>query len=183
MKGALVTSDAKDASDWLPAYRSDAAAQAEAAVDYVESRGRDVLTQPSRRFMSPLRTAAPCGRPAHRLGDCAGRSPDSRVVACALPSRLPSGQSWTQASRSQLRGQPRMDLAGFRVPFYSLGFPGEPAHCKHPQSHRESQAATPAVPKQRGRLAAGLSVQRAIDARDAIQSPTKDLKSTLLNPV
>jgi hypothetical protein len=30
--------------------------------------------------MSPLRTAAPCGRPAHRLGDCAGRSPGLRVI-------------------------------------------------------------------------------------------------------
>src|SRR6185369_10924337 len=38
--------------------------------------------------MSPLRTAAPCGRPAHGMGDGAGRSPGSRVVAFIRPSRF-----------------------------------------------------------------------------------------------
>src|SRR5262249_41319930 len=32
--------------------------------------------------LSPLRKTAPYGRPAHRLGDCAGRSPGSRVSTC-----------------------------------------------------------------------------------------------------
>ena len=38
--------------------------------------------------VSPLRTAAPYGPSAHRMGDCAGRSPGSRVVAWS--SSLPS---------------------------------------------------------------------------------------------
>src|SRR6185503_2234450 len=35
---------------------------------------------------SPLRKTAPYGRPVHRLGDCAGRSPGSRVVAQLRPA-------------------------------------------------------------------------------------------------
>ena len=41
---------------------------------------------------SPLRKTAPYGHPVHRLGDCAGRSPGSRVVALLVrPSQFPSG--------------------------------------------------------------------------------------------
>src|SRR4030067_275796 len=36
--------------------------------------------------MSPLRKHAPYGRPVHRLGDCAGRSPGSRVVTQVRPA-------------------------------------------------------------------------------------------------
>src|ERR1700690_4021924 len=35
---------------------------------------------------SPLRKTAPYGRPVHRLGDRAGRSPGSRVVAQLRPA-------------------------------------------------------------------------------------------------
>ena len=60
---------------------------------------------------SPLRTAAPYGLPAHRLGDCAGRFPGLRVVAPLRPAfpgsrRIPVA-AWTRAHRLQLRGQPR----------------------------------------------------------------------------
>jgi len=49
------------------------------------------------------------GRPAHRLGDCAGRSPGSRVIALVVrPSQFPSGRIGPKARRSQLRGQPRI---------------------------------------------------------------------------
>ncbi len=58
---------------------------------------------------SPLRKTAPYGRPVHRLGDCAGRSPGSRVVAFVVqPSQFPSGCIGPKARRSQLRGQPRI---------------------------------------------------------------------------
>ena len=58
---------------------------------------------------SPLRKTAPYGRPVHRLGDCAGRSPGSRVVALVVrPSQFPSGRNGPKARRLQLRGQPRM---------------------------------------------------------------------------
>src|SRR6478672_9248373 len=58
---------------------------------------------------SPLRKTAPYGRPVHRLGDCAGRSPGSRVVALVVrPSQFPSGQFGPKARRLQLRGQPRI---------------------------------------------------------------------------
>jgi hypothetical protein len=115
-----VTSDAKTRT-FLPACTTQPRLSPQ---PHQESRGRVFLSRPSRRFMSPLRTAAPCGRPAHRLGDCAGRSPGSRVVASVQPSRFPSGQKWTQARRSQLRGQPRSGLSAFRVPFCSPGLPG-----------------------------------------------------------
>src|SRR6476620_7034769 len=57
---------------------------------------------------SPLRKTAPYGHPVHRLGDCAGRSPGSRVHA-QLRQAFPVSQ-WplTRARRSQLRGQPRI---------------------------------------------------------------------------
>src|SRR5262245_17927591 len=58
---------------------------------------------------SPLRKTAPYGHPVHRLGDCAGRSPGSRVVTLLIrPSQFPSGRFGPKARRSQLRGQPRI---------------------------------------------------------------------------
>ena len=106
-----------------------------------ESRERRFLTRPSHRFVSPLRTAAPCGLPAHRLGDCAGRSPGSRVVICVRPSRFPSGLIPTRTRRLQLRGQPRTDVVR-RLPC-SLLPPrslGEPARCKSfPGTDHESR--------------------------------------------
>src|SRR6478735_4863232 len=47
-----------------------------------------VLTAFAPALPSPLRKTAPYGHPVHRLGDCAGRSPGSRVFA--LWSGLPS---------------------------------------------------------------------------------------------
>ena len=50
--------------------------------------GEDAHTAFAPALPSPLRKTAPYGRPVHRLGDCAGRSPGSRVIAVA--SGLPS---------------------------------------------------------------------------------------------
>jgi len=48
--------------------------------------GDDALTAFAPALPSPLRKAAPYGRPVHRLGDYAGRSPGSRVVAQLRPA-------------------------------------------------------------------------------------------------
>ncbi len=58
---------------------------------------------------SPLRKTAPYGPPVHRLGDCAGRSPGSRVVVSFGLPGCPVAIS-NETRRSQLRGQPRMAL-------------------------------------------------------------------------
>src|SRR5690242_16163346 len=71
--------------------------------------GDFALTAFAPALPSPLRKTAPYGRPVHRLGDCAGRSPGSRVVTFLIrPSQFPSGRSGSKARRSQLRGQPRI---------------------------------------------------------------------------
>jgi hypothetical protein len=54
--------------------------------------------------MSPLRTAAPCGRPAHRLGDCAGRSPGLRVVASRPAFPVSQWPMWTKGSPLTVAG-------------------------------------------------------------------------------
>ena len=55
--------------------------------------GDFTLTAFAPALPSPLRKTAPYGRPVHRLGDCAGRSPGSRVVALSVrPSQFPSGR-------------------------------------------------------------------------------------------
>ena len=72
--------------------------------------------------MSPLRKHAPCGRPAHRLGDCAGRSPGSRVGALRPAFPVSQWPCWTRARRLQLRGQPRIAaMGGDRVPSFLPG--------------------------------------------------------------
>jgi hypothetical protein len=76
---------------------------------------------------SPLRKTAPYGLPVHRLGDCAGRSPGSRVYA-QLRLAFPVSQ-WplTRALRLQLRGQPRITsnsnsrILSVRVPSFVPG--------------------------------------------------------------
>jgi hypothetical protein len=46
---------------------------------HLESRVRKISHGPRIGFDVTAANAAPYGRPAHRLGDCAGRSPGSRV--------------------------------------------------------------------------------------------------------
>ena len=72
--------------------------------------GDIALTAFAPALPSPLRKTAPYGRPVHRLGDRAGRSPGSRVVVWMVrPSQFPSGRMiGPQTRRSQLRGQPRI---------------------------------------------------------------------------
>ena len=53
---------------------------------FVEVVGRFPLTAFASALMSPLRKTAPYGPPVHRLGDCAGRFPGSRVVAQLRPA-------------------------------------------------------------------------------------------------
>jgi hypothetical protein len=93
-----------------------------------ECRGGFALTAFAPALPSPLRKTAPYGRPVHRLGDCAGRSPGSRVVALLVrPSQFPSGRVGPKARRSQLRGQPRITpnsktrIRSVRVPSFVPG--------------------------------------------------------------
>src|SRR5262249_32800422 len=54
--------------------------------------GDFALTALAPALPSPLRKTAPYGRPVHRLGDRAGRSPGSRVSTFLVqPSQFPSG--------------------------------------------------------------------------------------------
>jgi len=81
--------------------------------------GDFTLTAFAPALPSPLRKTAPYGHPVHRLGDCAGRSPGSRVVALVVrPSQFPSGRFGPKARRSQLRGQPR--IASHSNAFHSI---------------------------------------------------------------
>ena len=108
----------------------------------LESRGRMFSrTAFASALTSPLRTAAPYGPPAHRLGDCAGRSPGSRVVACRPAFPVSQWPRWTQARRLQLRGQPRIPhTGGFRVPSCLPGRTGEPTRDQASQSHEPEQS-------------------------------------------
>jgi len=90
--------------------------------------GDVALTAFAPALPSPLRKTAPYGHPVHRLGDCAGRSPGSRVVALSVrPSQFPSGRIGPEARRSQLRGQPRISanssarICRVRVPSFVPG--------------------------------------------------------------
>ena len=77
---------------------------------------------------SPLRKTAPYGLPVHRLGDRAGRSPGSRVVAQLRPafpvSQWPYGRGLAADSCGGSHGflQIRKDRTGrFRVPSFVPG--------------------------------------------------------------
>src|SRR6476620_3177665 len=67
---------------------------------FARSRGSFALTAFAPALTSPLRKTAPYGRPVHRLGDRAGRSPGSRVVAQLRPA-FPVSQ-WPSDARSPL---------------------------------------------------------------------------------
>src|SRR5215470_2612329 len=79
---------------------------------------------------SPLRTAAPCGPSAHRLGDCAGRSPGSRVNACH--PAFPVSQWLTRTTGSPLTVAEAATAAATRI--HSVGRVRVP-YCL-PGSHR-----------------------------------------------
>ena len=90
---------------------------------------------------SPLRKTAPYGRPVHRLGDRAGRSPGSRVVAQLRPafpvSQWPYGRGLAADSCGGSHGLLRIRKARtgrFRVPSFVPGFcPGnQHAEMFHP---------------------------------------------------
>ena len=72
---------------------------------------------------SPLRKTAPYGRPVHRLGDRAGRSPGSRVVTQMRPafpvSQWPYGRGLAAHSCGGSHGLPRR--SGTRVPSFVPG--------------------------------------------------------------
>jgi hypothetical protein len=86
---------------------------------------------------SPLRKTAPYGRPVHRLGDRAGRSPGSRVVAQLRPafpvSQWPYGCGLAAYSCGGSHGllQIRKGRTGrFRVPSFVPGFTRETSTLK-----------------------------------------------------
>src|ERR1022692_1888166 len=99
---------------------------------------------------SPLRKTAPYGRPVHRLGDRAGRSPGSRVVAQLRPafpvSQWPYGRGLAAYSCGGSHGllQIRKGRTGsFRVPSFVPGFTRGTStlKCSLQRAH-ESSAAT-----------------------------------------
>jgi hypothetical protein len=76
---------------------------------HAESRGSKATAFASvmcHRCEQPLRVVLP----AHRLGDRAGRSPGSRVIACRPAFPVSQWLTRTKALRLQLRGQPRLHL-------------------------------------------------------------------------
>ncbi len=80
------------------------------------------------RCEQPLRVV----RPAHRLGDCAGRSPGLRVVTYRPAFPVSQWLTRTKARRSQLRGQPRLrHMCRSVFPLASPVRPGEPARYEH----------------------------------------------------
>ena len=101
----------------------------------------DRYASPSHRFIchrceQPLRVV----RPAHRLGDCAGRSPGLRVVTYRPAFPVSQWPMRTKARRSQLRGQPRLRHECRSVfPLASPVRPGEPARYEHFAIERERQ--------------------------------------------
>ncbi len=77
---------------------------------------------------SPLRKTAPYGRPVHRLGDRAGRSPGSRVIAQLRPafpvSQWPYGRGLAAYSCGGSHGLSpirEMRTGSFRVPSFVPG--------------------------------------------------------------
>src|SRR6185312_16166683 len=86
--------------------------------------GEVSLTAFAPALPSPLRKTAPYGRPVHRLGDRAGRSPGSRVVVARRPSQLPSGRFLTSDSALTVAGAAAdfRFICGLRVPSFVSGF-------------------------------------------------------------
>src|SRR3954467_6370386 len=88
--------------------------------------GDEALTAFAPALPSPLRKTAPYGRPVHRLGDCAGRSPGSRVVAQLRPAfpvaQWPYGRELAAHSYGGSRGS--LQRRSFRVPSFVPGFVG-----------------------------------------------------------
>src|SRR5579864_7624050 len=97
--------------------------------------GEAPLTAIAPALSSPLRKTAPYGLPVHRLGDRAGRSPGSRVVAQLRPafpvSQWPCGRGLAADScggshgRLQIRSSTNRQIPVF--PLSSPDSPGEPA--------------------------------------------------------
>ena len=85
--------------------------------------GEASLTAIAPALSSPLRKTAPYGLPVHRLGDRAGRSPGSRVVAQLRPafpvSQWPYGRELAAHSCGGSHGVLR--TGRFRVPSFVPG--------------------------------------------------------------
>src|SRR5262245_21206133 len=93
--------------------------------------GDFALTALAPALPSPLRKTAPYGRPVHRLGDRAGRSPGSRVSAFFGPA-FPVSQwpSWTLGSPLTVAGAATAFFEfvklEFEVPVFPLSSPESP---------------------------------------------------------
>jgi hypothetical protein len=99
----------------------------------VEVVGGLSLTAFAPALSSPLRKRAPNGRPVHRLGDRAGRSPGSRVVAQLRPafpvSQWPfdAGSPLTVAGaatgrREFVNDERQVGIRSIRIPSFVPGF-------------------------------------------------------------
>ena len=110
------------------AKRSATAARGPRCVHALKVVGESLARPSHRSSCHRCEQTAPYGRPAHRLGDCAGRSPGSRVVACVRPSRFPSGQCGRRLAAHSCggsHGSPRIAASVF--PLSSPARTGEPA--------------------------------------------------------
>ena len=138
------------------------------------------LARPRVGHMSPLRTAAPCGRPAHRLGDCAGRSPGLQVITSrpAFPvsqwlmrtkgSPLTvAGAATVTAQRVEQDNMSSRTISNRLVfPLASPARPGEPARGQHSAIGRKGQDwATRTRPDRRVNSAACCSAATEYDRR------------------
>ena len=97
----------------------------------LESRGRTSHTAFASVVVSPLRKPLRVELPAHRLGDCAGRSPGSRVVPVVRPSQFPSGRNGRSSPLTVAGSATAADLT--RVSVFPLASPactGEPARLR-----------------------------------------------------
>ena len=97
-------------------------------------------------------------RPAHRLGDCAGRSPGLRVATFVQPSQFPSGRRGRRLAAHSCGGSHGngTSVAPTRVPSCLPGVdPGEPARCKHSAIDNPASSSGDAVGTRRARKTAG----------------------------
>src|SRR5579864_8112950 len=115
--------------------------------------GEASLTAIAPALSSPLRKTAPYGLPVHRLGDRAGRSPGSRVVAQLRPafpvSQWPCGRGLAADSCGGSHGfQPiRKQRTGrFRVPSFVPGITRGTSTLKCSLEPWDESSAVPAMP-------------------------------------
>ena len=109
----------------------------------VEVVGGRTLTAIAPALPSPLRKTAPYGPPVHRLGDCAGRFPGSRVVAQLRPAFPVSQWPYDAGSPLTVTGV-ATDVRHSEESVFPLSspvLPGEPAQVKFSMEHADESSA------------------------------------------